>query len=129
MGLSMNYAVEADAERKITREKIYGIWKQDTAKSYRVDFVQEAQPLVKGEWAKLIDLRNWKSSYPEIIAIIGEHLDWCRGKGMVLSANIIDNPVTLGQLKRMFNIGGTAGVSRVFRSVEEADRVLKQRGF
>ncbi len=62
MSISMNYTVEADVERKIIREKIYGIWKEETARSYHEDFMAEAEPLIKGKWGKIIDLRNWKSS-------------------------------------------------------------------
>ncbi|MEW5925381.1 MAG: hypothetical protein AB1746_15475 [Candidatus Zixiibacteriota bacterium] len=129
MSISMNYTVEADVDRKIMKEKIYGIWKKDTARSYHEDFMAEAQPLLKEKWGKIIDLRNWKSSYPEVVDVIGEHLKWCRENGMVLSVNIIDNPVTLSQLKRMFVLGGTENISKVFNSIEEADRFLKQNGF
>lgn len=129
MSISMNYTVEADIDRKIIREKIYGIWKKETALSYHDDFITEAKPLLNEKWGKIIDLRNWKSSYPEVVDIIGEHLKWCRENGMVLSVNIIDNPVTLSQLKRMFVLGGTEKISKVFNSVEEADRFLKQNGF
>lgn len=125
----MNFTIEADPDRKIIREKIYGIWKEETANDYYREFMETAKPLLKGPWAKLIDLRNWKSSYPEIIEIIGQHLKWCRENGMVYSVNVIDNPVTLSQLKRMFGIGGTEEISRVFRTVEEADRFLKENGF
>ena len=129
MSFSMNYTIEAEPERKIMREKIYGIWKEQTARSYHEDFMKEASPLIKGRWAKLIDLRNWKSSYPDIIEIIGRHLKWCKDNGMIVSVNVIDNPVTHAQLKRMFNIGGTEEISKVFRSADEADKYLFQNGF
>jgi len=129
MSISMNYTIEADTDRKIIREKIYGIWKEETAHSYHEDFVAEAAKLGEVKWGKIIDLRNWKSSYPEVVDVIGEHLRWCVENGMVLSVNIIDNPVTLSQLKRMFTIGGTKNISKVFQSVEEGDRFLKQNGF
>jgi len=129
MSISMNYTIEADTERKIIREKIYGIWKEETARSYHDDFVKEASGLIKGNWGKIIDLRNWKSSYPEVVDIIGEHLRWCVDNRMVLSVNIIDNPVTLSQLKRMFTLGGTREISKVFRSIKEGDRFLKENGF
>ena len=129
MSISMNFTIEADAERKIIKEKIYGIWKKETAEEYHRDFMEEVKPLIKGKWGKIIDLRNWKSSYPEVVDVIGEHLRWCRENGMVVSANIIDNPVTLSQLKRMFGIAGTENISKVFSSVKEADRYLRENGF
>jgi len=129
MSINMNFTIEADTDRRLIREKIYGIWKENTAKLYHDDFVLEAQPLIKGNWAKLIDLRNWRSSYPEVIAIVGEHLRWCRENGMVMAANVIDNPTTLGQLKRMFAIGGTEEMSMIFQTVDGADKYLGKSGF
>jgi len=129
MSISMNYTIEADIKRKIIREKIYGIWKKETAEDYHRDFMEEAKPLTKGKWGKIIDLRNWKSSYPEVVDVIGEHLRWCRENGMIISVNVIDNPVTLSQLKRMFVLAGTQNISKVFDSIKEADTFLSQNGF
>ncbi|PKK82732.1 MAG: hypothetical protein CVT49_12070 [candidate division Zixibacteria bacterium HGW-Zixibacteria-1] len=64
-----------------------------------------------------------------MVDVIGKHLKWCRENGMILSVNVIDNPITLAQLKRMFIMGGTEDISKVFNSVEEADRHLKKSGF
>ena len=129
MTFSMNFTIEADLDRKVIKEKIYGIWKEDTARSYHEEFVKVATPLTGGKWAKLIDLNNWRSSYPEVVDIVGEHLVWCRENGMILSVNIIENPVTHGQLKRMFLIGGTAGMSKIFKSAQDGDKFLKESGF
>jgi hypothetical protein len=125
----MNFTIEADVDRRIIREKIYGIWKEDIAKNYHEEYQKVAEPLIKGKWAKLIDMGNWKSSYPEVVEVIGGHLRWCRENGMALAANVIDNPVTRGQLKRMFELGGTADISQIFASIAEADRYLRENGF
>ncbi|UCD94865.1 MAG: hypothetical protein JSU69_02100 [Candidatus Zixiibacteriota bacterium] len=125
----MNYAIETVIERKVMREKIYGIWKEHTARSYHEDFIREAASLIKSLWAKLIDLRIWRPSYPEITEVIGRYLKWCKDNGVVVPINVIDNPVTHSQLKRMFNIGGTEEISKIFRSVDEADKYLSQNGF
>jgi hypothetical protein len=129
MNLSMNYTLEVDEQRRIIREKIYGLWKADTARSYYEDFKKEVAPLTSGKWAKLINLNNWKLSYPEVVDIIGEHLKWCRENGMVLSVNVIDNSITENQLKKMFTMGGTEKISHLFRTMEEADKFLKSNGF
>lgn len=129
MSFSMNYAIETVIERKVMREKIYGIWKEHTARSYHEDFIREAASLIKSQWAKLIDLRIWRPSYPEITEVIGRYLKWCKDNGVVVPINVIDNPVTHSQLKRMFNIGGTEEISKIFRSVDEADKYLSQNGF
>lgn len=129
MTLSMNFTIDADTKRHLIVEKIYGTWTIETAREYHQEFMKVAQPLLNEKWAKIINLSNWKSSYPEMIGIIGNHLKWCRENGMVLSVNIIENPVTISQLKKMFTIGGTIGISRLVRSPEEAEKVLKENGF
>jgi hypothetical protein len=130
MSFSMNYTLEPDTERNIMREKIYGIWNAATAREYSEEYIKTAGPLIKkGNWSKIIDLNNWKSSYPEVIEIIGEHLRWCRDNGMVHSINIIDNPVTTNQLKKMFRVGGTAGISRIFRDHKQGEKFLIENGF
>ena len=127
--LSMNFTIDADIDRSLIIEKIYGTWTVETAREYHREFMEVAGPLTKGKWAKIINLTNWKSSYPEMISIIGHHLKWCRENGMVLSINIIQNPVTIGQLKKMFVIGGTMEMSRLVRSQEEAEKILREEGF
>jgi hypothetical protein len=129
MAFSMHFTIDADCERKLIIEKIYGLWKKDTAQEYHDEFVKVAQPLTGGRWAKIINLTNWKVSYPEMIRVIGEHLRWCRENGMVLSVNIIGNQATTNQLKKMFSIGGTADISKIVRTPEEAQKVLAKHGF
>jgi hypothetical protein len=125
----MNFTIEADLDRKLIREKIYGIWKEETAILYHEEFMKVAAPLIKGKWAKLIDLGNWKSSYPEVIKIIGDHLRWCVENGMIYSVNIIENPITRSQLKRMFSLGGSENLSLIFTSIKEGDKFLQEKGF
>lgn len=123
------YVLDADVGNAIMYEKIYGVWKIQTAESYSNDYKKEAQELVKKPWAKMIDLSNWKTSSPEVIEKIGEHLEWCRKNNMVWSINIINNPVTYSQLQRMFSKGGTKNISKTFRTRQEGERFLKQQGF
>jgi hypothetical protein len=129
MTFSMNFTIEADLDRRLIREKIYGIWKEETAILYHEEYKRVAEPLVKGKWAKLVDLSNWKSSYPEVVDRIGKHLCWCVGNGMVWSVNIIDNPVTIMQLERMLAIGGTSEISKMFKTIVDGDKFLKENGF
>ncbi|UCG62649.1 MAG: hypothetical protein JSV52_05020 [Candidatus Zixiibacteriota bacterium] len=123
------YVLDADVENAIMYEKIYGVWRVETAENYNRDYVEEARELVKKPWAKLIDLSNWKTGSPEVIEKIGEHLEWCRKNNMIWSINIINNPVTYSQLQKMFSKGGTKNISKTFRTREEAERFLKQQGF
>lgn len=129
MSFSLNFHIEANLERRVIYEKIYGLWKKETAVEYHEEFMRVAEPLIKGKWAKLINLSNWKTSYPEINAIVGEHLRWCRENGMVLSINVIENPITKTQLKKMFTAGGTGPISKLVRSQEDGEKLLTQNGF
>jgi len=85
--------------------------------------------LTRGKWAKLTNLTNWKSSYPEIIEILGEHIRWTHENGAAFTAFAIDNPVTNGQLKRMIEHAGASEVARVFKTYSEADHFLSENGF
>lgn len=129
MGFSMNYTIDTDKDRKLVIEKIYGTWKKETAQEYHDDFLKSVTPLIGQKWAKIINLTNWKSSYPEMISVIGQHLRWCRENGMVLSVNVIDNKITISQLKKMFDIGGTGDISKIVRSQEDGEKILVENGF
>ena len=125
----MEYTIEADVDTRIVYEKIYGVWREETARAYAEDFQKEVAPLIKKPWAKLIDLSNWKTGSHDVIQIVGEHLDWCRSNNMVASINIIDNPVTYGQLMRMFARGKTKKISQTFRTMAEGRKALRELGF
>lgn len=109
--------------------KIYGIWKQETAEAYHEEFLEAAKPLLEGKWAKLTNLTNWKSSYPEIVDVLGKHMHWCHENGAEFSLYVIDNPVTRNQLQKMIDSGHAEIISKIFRTVEEAEKFLKTNGY
>jgi hypothetical protein len=127
----MHFTIDVDLERRVIISKIYGMWKKETAEEYHAEYREEAEPLVKSgkEWARVVNLSNWKSSYPEITRIIGDLMRWSSENGNVLSVYIIDNPVTRNQLKKMFHHGGTGKISKTVRTREEADKILAEQGF
>jgi len=128
-GWHLEYSIDADAENRVVYEKIFGIWKLETARAYVRDFETEVSEVITKPWAKLVDLINWKAGYPEIIDIIGKHLVWCRKHNMIWSVNIIKNPSTFKQLNQMFSKGGTKNISKTFRSREEGEQFLREQGF
>jgi hypothetical protein len=77
----------------------------------------------------LTHLTNWKSSYPEIIDIIGVHLRWCHENGARYSVYVIDNPVTTRQLNQMIEKGNASDTAKLFKTVGEADSFLRSKGF
>jgi hypothetical protein len=130
MGLwSLQYSFEVDTQKSLIREKIFGVWKLETAEAYHRDFQEEVKPLLKKPWAKLVDLVNWKTSYPQVVQKIGEHLEWCRQNNMALSINVLNNPSTFRQLNEMFAVGGTKGMSQVFRNLADAEKHLREHWF
>lgn len=128
-GWRLEYLIDVDEENRIVYEKIFGIFRPETAVAYKEDFEEKVAPIIDKPWVKLIDLNNWKPSYPEIIQTIGEHLLWCKEHNMVWSINIINNKVTYGQLMKMFSEGTTRDISRTFRKMEEGEQFLKEQGF
>ena len=129
MSLSMHYNIDVDQDRKLVTAKIYGIWKEETAKNYHEDYKNAVEALQKEKWARLTLLTNWKSSYPEIIEIIGHHMRWCYENGAVYSIFVIDNPVTTRQLKQMIGKAGAEEYAKLFRTAAEAEKFLKENGF
>lgn len=129
MVFSLNFTIEADPERPIVRSKIYGIWKKETAEQYHRDYKEAAQPLLKSKWAKLINLYNWKPSYPEVNEVIGDHIRWCHENNAVYSVYVVDNPVTRNQLKKMIAHSELPEATRIFKTLEEGEAFLKDRGF
>ena len=125
-GWSLHYAFKVDLPNAVIYEKIHGVWQAKTARSYHEDFVKEVEPLIDAPWAKLVDLTNWKTSYPEVIDIIGDHLAWCADNQLALSVNVLNNPSTLRQLLKMFSSGATRDISHTFRTNVEAEQFLRE---
>lgn len=127
--ISFNFNIDLVEERRLVVAKIYGIWKKETAEAYHEEYMKVARPLLGGQWAKITNLSNWKSSYPEIIEIIGEHMRWCQENGAVYSLYIIDNPVTRNQLQKMIDSGNVSVISKLFKDYSDADKFLANNGF
>lgn len=125
-GWSLHYSFDVDLEGAVIYEKIHGVWQSKTAESYHHDFMAEVQPLIERPWAKLVDLTNWKTSYPEVIELIGKHLAWCMKYNLALSINVLNNPSTFRQLIKMFSSGATRDVSHTFRTMVEAEQFLRE---
>jgi hypothetical protein len=128
-GWHLEYSIDVDLETRIVFEKIFGIWRPGTAEAFVKDYEVEVTPLIKKPWARLCDLTNWKTAYPEVVDLIGAHLTWCRTHNMAWSVNIITNPVTYAQLLRMYEKGGTKDISRTFRTRAEGEEFLREQGF
>ncbi|MBD3258875.1 hypothetical protein GF377_10610 [candidate division GN15 bacterium] len=122
---SLEYSFDVEPKSRVVYEKIYGIWRKETAEHYHEDFREAVSPLIDRPWAKLVDLSHWKTSFPDMVRVIARHLRWCRQNNMALSVNVIDNPSTFRQLNEMFSTGGTREISHTFRSRAEGERFLR----
>jgi len=129
MNISLHYNIEVDIDRKLITSKIYGMWKRETAIAYAEESKEAVKPLLGGKWARLINLSNWKSSYPEIVEILNELVRWSYDNGAGCLVYVIDNPILMRMLKKMVKIGHANGSTRMFRTAFEADRFLKEQGF
>ncbi|HVP06467.1 MAG TPA: hypothetical protein VMS71_01395 [Candidatus Acidoferrum sp.] len=123
---SLEYSFDLDKKNRVIYAKVFGIWKRETAAAYHADFKAEVQPIIGKPWAKLIDLTNWKTSYPEVIDIIGQHMEWSRENNVAMSLYVLNNPSTFRQLHQMFTAGGTKEISQTFRTLGEAEQYLKE---
>lgn len=123
---SLEYSFRVDADNGIIYAKIHGLWKAETARGYHEDFKVEVAPLLGRPWAKLVDLSNWRTSYPEVSAVIGRHMAWSRQNGCVLSAYVLNNPSTFRQLNQMFSKGGIKEVALTFRTMAEAEKHIQE---
>jgi hypothetical protein len=74
-------------------------------------------------------LSNWKTASDEVVAIIGEHIEWCVEHNCTFAAYIIDNPITYGQLMEMVEKGQAKETSKTFRTRAEAEKFLQDQGF
>jgi len=92
----LEYLIDVDEENQIVYEKIFGVFRPETAVSYKKDFEEKVSPIIDKPWIKLVDLNNWKSSYPEVIETIGKHLLWCKNNNMVWS---VKYPEHIGRWK------------------------------
>jgi hypothetical protein len=123
---TLEYTFDVDEKNAVIYVKIFGIWKAETARSYHEDFKVEVEPILGRPWAKLIDLTNWKTSYPDVINVIGQHMDWSRRNEVALSIYVLNNPSTFRQLHEMFEAGNTKEISMTFRTYGEAEKYLKE---
>ncbi len=109
--------------------KIYGVWRVATAQSYVEDFKEEAKPLIKKPWAKMADLTNWKTAYPDVVEIVGNLNQWCRQNKMQWAVYIIANPVGKAQLTRMFESGKYSDIAKIFHTRLEGELFLRDKGY
>ncbi|UCC45625.1 MAG: hypothetical protein JSU65_06820 [Candidatus Zixiibacteriota bacterium] len=123
---SLQYSIDVDEETAVVRAKIYGLWKAETANAYHEDFINELKVLKGRPWVKVADLTKWKTSFEKVIEIIGRHQAWARKNNVQLQLYVLDNPSTFRQLNRMFDKGGTADISHIFRTMDEAEEFLKE---
>lgn len=122
---SLHFSFDVDVDKAVIYEKIHGIWQARTAQEYHIAFVDEVAPLLGKPWAKVVNLSNWKMSYPEVTDIIGKHLSWCVENGLALSLNVLTAQSTNRQLAEMFDVGATKKISHVFKTMEGAEAFLK----
>ncbi len=118
------YTIRFDVGRKICYEVPVGIWTKDDYKIYHSDYVSKIGPRLNGKWAKLIDLRRYKTS--DITEEINKHSKWMLSTGCNTMAFIVESAI----VKMQMNTAG-AGIfqQKAFTDEKEANEWLKSKGF
>jgi hypothetical protein len=116
-------------ERKLIKEKNFGLWTREVATQYYKDYKEAVKSLLGKPWAELVDLSEWKVSEQEVVKIVGRHLKWSKENGLQASANIIPGPLERLQARRMLQEGGITDMSEIFETEKEALEWLRSRGF
>jgi hypothetical protein len=124
---SFDYSIDVDTDQTVIYVKIFGQWTTETAENYHRDFRKEAEALAGRQWAKLVDLTNWKTSRHEVTDVVGKHMAWSKRSENTLSIYVVNNTSSYRQLNEMFVKGGTKDVSFTFRTRAEADAFLKEK--
>jgi glutamine synthetase adenylyltransferase len=125
-GWSLEFTVDVDNARRLVRSKIFGIWRGTHVDDYHREFEEKAQELFDKPWAKLVDLTGWKTSYPDTIQRVADHMHWCHERNNVLSVYVVNNPSTFRQLREMIARGGIVREAVVFRTLAEAEHYLAE---
>jgi len=125
-GWSLEYSIDVDAENRLVYVKIFGSWKAHHAEEYHKDFESEASQLFNKPWARLVDLTSWKTSYPDVVEKIADHMHWCHDMNGALSVYAVNQPSTFRQLREMIAMGGIADEAKVFRTYEEAKAYIAE---
>jgi hypothetical protein len=126
---SFNFTIEIDLDAHIAYNKIFGVWRLQTAQDFHEQFRRDVEPLVKKPWVRVVDLINWRMGTPEMVDEIGKHMKWCRAHNMIMQVHVVNDPVRYGQLQRMFEKGEVKDISKVFRTRVEAQRFLREQGY
>lgn len=121
------YELKVDSTRNIVYEEFKGkVLRGEDLMRMHQDYVNKVKPKLRpGAWAKLSDLRNYKTSM--IVNEANEHLKWCLENGMKLGAVVVENMIAKMQMER---IGKNSGIApTIFIDKKEADNWLKTQGF
>jgi len=64
---------------------------------------------------------------PEVVDVIGKHMDWSVKNNCALSIYVLNNTSTFRQLNEMFAKGGVKEVAMTFRTMAEAEKYIKDK--
>lgn len=123
------FNIDADKENRIVYGKIFGVWRKETAEDYLEAFKVEAAEITAKPWAKLINLKNWRMGTADVDVAIGEHMKWCSDNNMEIQIYVISDTARYAQLKKMLKQSRTKNVTTTFRTMVEAAKFLKEKGY
>jgi|BioPla2DNA2_1021312.scaffolds.fasta_scaffold63385_2 hypothetical protein len=118
------YTIRYDAVRKICYEVPVGLWTKEDYQIYHNDYVSKIGPLLNGKWAKIVDLRQYKTS--DITEEINKHSKWMMSTGCNTLAFIVESAIVKMQMN---NAGAGTFQQQAFTDEKEAYEWLKSKGF
>lgn len=125
-----SYKLETKPSKKIVYETIEGFWSDkeylDYVNSYKTIMQQDISRM--GNWIKLIDMRNYKTS--TVADLITEHIKWCKEVGLQYLVFIADQTIVKMQMKRSIKEKNVEIVpSEYFATESEAEKFAKSIGY
>ncbi len=119
------YEIKVDKQRRVIYERCIGLLKEEDTQRLHNEYMKKIVPLFNGKsWAKCSDLRNYKTS--TVVDAMNTHINWCEQHGLVTGAIIVDQMIVKMQMNR---VSKNTVQPTAFKSVEEADKWLKEQGF
>lgn len=119
------FTIKFDKTRRIAHETPVGLWTAEDYRRYHNEYVTKiATVLEKKPWAKLTDLRKYKTS--SITEEMDKHTEWMAQVSCKCVALIVESAIVKSQLNRV--IGGKFE-QQAFTDEKEALDWLKSKGF
>ncbi len=117
--------IKVDIEARTVHMAMSGIYDEETMRAACQEMKEATKKFRGQEHIYLADMRGMKTPHPQVAALLGEGIGWCRRNGVVFCAHISDDTVQRLQALRLARQAAQNDSQTVDCStIEEARRVL-----